>query len=66
MRNSKRFPRQVIGLTKRSCMTAGIPVSEFDGNDASRTTYDLSGSYAIGKLKITVQVRNFTNTPERG
>ncbi len=47
---------------------AGIAVSEFDRYDGERTTYDISGSYAFlkKKMKVTIQVRNLTNTPETG
>lgn len=51
-----------------AAIAAGIAVSEFDRYDGERTTYDLSGSYAFlkKKMKITLQLRNFTNTPEMG
>ncbi len=49
-------------------IAAGIAVSEFDRYDGERTTYDFSGSYEFlkKKMKVTLQVRNFTNTPEVG
>ena len=51
-----------------NAVAAGIAVSEFDRYDGERTTYDFSGSYAFlkKKMKITLQLRNFTNTPEKG
>ncbi len=49
-------------------IAAGIRISEFDRYDDARTTYDFSGSYAFlkNKMKVTLQVRNLSNTPERG
>jgi len=51
-----------------AAITAGIAVSEFDRYDGARTTYDFSGSYEFlkKKMKVTLQVRNFTNAPEMG
>jgi hypothetical protein len=51
-----------------AAIAAGIAVSEFDRYDGARTTYDFSGSYEFlkKKMKVTFQVRNFTNTPETG